>query len=177
MADDSVRINRAPVLTLWGAVTAERAGHDRSAALTLGKAVAGLNAQSKGRALGMFGPPKEFERTVQPKHTGLGEDLWVTVCSRPVPAKHTEQGLRAVVGSDPIDPRDVERYLQRAFGDRLGDVRAAMEDLARAYDPPALEAVSYELYEKFRPRIASGERGWGQKGELDLGLIRGLAPR
>ena len=29
-------INRAPVLTLWAAVVAERLGYDRAAALTLG---------------------------------------------------------------------------------------------------------------------------------------------
>lgn len=39
-----VKINRAPVLTLWATVVAERLGYDRDAALTLGKSVAGLNA-------------------------------------------------------------------------------------------------------------------------------------
>jgi hypothetical protein len=40
---------------LWAAVIAERLGHPHDAALPLGKAVAGLNAQSKGRRLGIFG--------------------------------------------------------------------------------------------------------------------------
>jgi len=43
-----VRINRAPVLTLWAAVVAERLGFDRDEALTLGRAVAGLNTYAKG---------------------------------------------------------------------------------------------------------------------------------
>jgi len=43
-ADDKIRINRAPVLTLWAAVVAERLGFDRDTALTLGQAVAGLSA-------------------------------------------------------------------------------------------------------------------------------------
>jgi hypothetical protein len=42
---DTVTINRAPVLTLWAAVVAERLGFERVEALTLGKAVAGLTAQ------------------------------------------------------------------------------------------------------------------------------------
>ena len=54
MAAKRIKINRAPVLTLWAAVVAERLGNDRDTALTLGKAVAGLNAQSKGRRLGIF---------------------------------------------------------------------------------------------------------------------------
>ena len=45
---DTVTINRASVLTLWAAVVAERLGFERDEALTLGKAVAGLTAQSKG---------------------------------------------------------------------------------------------------------------------------------
>jgi hypothetical protein len=38
---NSIKINRAPVLTLWAAVVAERLGFDRATALTLGQAVAG----------------------------------------------------------------------------------------------------------------------------------------
>jgi len=45
----TVTINRAPVLTMWASVVAERLGFDEDAALTLGKAVAGLTAQHKGR--------------------------------------------------------------------------------------------------------------------------------
>ena len=58
MARTTVKINRAPVLTLWATVVAERLGYDHETALTLGKAVAGLNAQSKGRRLGIFEEPK-----------------------------------------------------------------------------------------------------------------------
>ena len=54
-----IKINRAPVLTLWAAVVAERSGHDHKEALTLGKAVAGLNAQSKGRRLGIYEEKKK----------------------------------------------------------------------------------------------------------------------
>ena len=49
-----VQINRAPVLTLWAAVVAEALGFAPDEALTLGKAVAGLNAQAKGRRLGIL---------------------------------------------------------------------------------------------------------------------------
>jgi hypothetical protein len=43
----SVMVNRAPVLTLWAAVVAEVLGFDHDEALTLGRAVAGLNAYSQ----------------------------------------------------------------------------------------------------------------------------------
>jgi hypothetical protein len=51
---DAVTINRAPVLTPWAAVVAERLGFDRDEALSLGKSVAGLAAPSKAQRLGIF---------------------------------------------------------------------------------------------------------------------------
>lgn len=55
-------INRAPVLTLWACVVAERLGFSREEALTLGRAVAGLNAYCKGKSLGLFSPTPEDVR-------------------------------------------------------------------------------------------------------------------
>src|ERR1700751_965268 len=49
MAHQTISINRAPVLTLWAAVVAQRLGFGEDEALTLGKAVAGLNAQAAGQ--------------------------------------------------------------------------------------------------------------------------------
>src|SRR5262245_56730348 len=60
-------INRAPVLTLWAAVVAQRLGFDEDEALTLGKAVAGLNAQAKGSRLGIFKPHEEKAKKAREK--------------------------------------------------------------------------------------------------------------
>jgi hypothetical protein len=54
MAGETMLINRAPVLALWAAVVAERLGFSRDEALSLGKAVTALNAQSKGQRLGIY---------------------------------------------------------------------------------------------------------------------------
>ena len=174
MRENIVTINRAPVLTLWAAVVAEHQGFNRPAALTLGKAVSGLNAQAKGRRLGLFNPTAT-ERGQKPRKAGLGEEFWVRVCGRSVPAKSTEDGIRAVVKDQPLDPDKVQQYLEKSFGEALLVVRQAMDDLAASMAPEELEEVSYELYEKFRPPIEPGRRGWGQKGPLDLARIRSLA--
>ncbi len=50
-----------------------------------------------------------------------------------------------------------------------------MEKLAKAFTPKQLESKAYGLYEKFRPEIPEGTKGWGAKGELDLEYIRSLA--
>ena len=57
-------VNRAPMLTVWAAVVAEVLGFEHDEALTLGRAVAGLNAYSKGISLGLFQPtPQGGPRT------------------------------------------------------------------------------------------------------------------
>ena len=47
-------VNRAAVLTLWAGVVAEVLGFEHDETLTLGRAVAGLNAYSKGVSLGLW---------------------------------------------------------------------------------------------------------------------------
>lgn len=172
----TITINRAPVLTLWASVVAERLGFDEDEALTLGKAVAGLNAQAKGRRLGIFKPHEEKPKEAREKKK-RGEEFWIEVCGRPVPAKNTKEGIRAVKGAEPIDPDGVRSYLQSKFGDDLDRVRKAMVTLAKAFKPKELAEVAFHLYERFRPAIPEGVSGWGAKGNLDLRLIEKLAKR
>jgi len=172
MAKDVILINRAPVLTLWAAVVAERLGFERDAALSLAKRLAGLNAQSKGRSLGIYKPATAREAA---KKTKRGEEFWVELCGRPVPAKNTDDGIRAVDGDKPVDAAAVEKYLSSKFGDDLARVEKAMAALAKSFAPEDLERDAYSLYEQFRPQIPAGVRGWGAKGELDLAKLRTLA--
>jgi len=51
-------VNRARLLTLWAAVVAEVLGFEHDEGLTLGRAVAGLNAYSKGVSLGLYQPTR-----------------------------------------------------------------------------------------------------------------------
>jgi len=175
MAKGKVEINRAPVLTLWAAVVAERLGYDHEAALTLGKAVAGLNAQSKGRRLGIFDEPEAQldERKLKAQKATAG--FVVSVLGRQVPVVHTAYGVRATIKNEPIDPLSVRRYLEQKFGQNLEEVQAALKALANAYQPEKLAPLAYSLYEKFRPGVPEGQKGWGAKGELDLNYIRSLA--
>jgi hypothetical protein len=175
MANRKIKINRAPVLTLWAVVVAERLGYKKDEALTLGKAVAGLNAQSKGRRLGIYEEKSEAEKKEDKKKEKMGKAEFIEILGRGVPAIKTPEGLRAAIKGEPIHAGSVEDYLQKKFGDELDEARAAMEKLAKAYTPKQLESKAYGLYEKFRPEIPEGTKGWGAKGELDLDYIRSLA--
>jgi hypothetical protein len=174
MASKTIKINRAPVLTLWAAVVAERLGFDRDEAFTLGRAVAGLNAYSKGVSLGLFTPsPKEVKerrKKLRPKQA-----ITVDLLHRAVPAVHTKDGLRALADNRPIDPASVQRYLVGKFGDALEDAYDAMTALAKSRKPADLAAEAYALYERFRPAVPGGVKGWGAAGNLSLDTIRRLA--
>jgi hypothetical protein len=168
-------INRAPVLTLWAAIVAERLGFDREEALSLGKAVAGLTAQSKGRRLGIFAPTPEALKEARKQKRA--KELWIEILGRHVPAINTPDGIRAVNKTKPVDPGGVERYLEGKFGEALPVVREAMRALATAFKPEQLAQEAFGFYEQFRPGIPEGVGGWGAKGELDLNRVRALAPK
>jgi len=91
VTERNILINRAPVLTLWATTVAERLGFDEDEALSLGKAVAGLNAQSKGQRLGIFKPvPQEVKKA---RARNRGEEFFVEICGRQVPAISTADGV------------------------------------------------------------------------------------
>lgn len=168
------KINRAPVLTLWTTVVAQRLGFSWKEALTLGRAVAGLNAYAKGKALGLFLPtPKKVKDQREVLH---GEEaLTVELLHRAVPVRQTASGLRALTSGKPIHPASVQRYLENRFGDAFQETYEAMRLLAKSKKPPALAAEAYHLYEQFRPAIPAGRKGWGAAGVLNLDTIRELA--
>jgi hypothetical protein len=91
MTSKTISINRAPVLTLWAAVVAEQLGFDEDEGLSLGKALAGPTAQTKGRGLGIYRPHEEGAKEAREKERG--EEFWIELCGRPLPAKNTEDGL------------------------------------------------------------------------------------
>src|SRR3954470_24274835 len=95
----TIRVNRAPVLTLWATLVAERLGFDRDAALTLGRAVAGTGAQRKGRALGIYEPSEEEpSKAAEERRECLkpGETFGVRLLGRTVPAIRPPAGDRAM---------------------------------------------------------------------------------
>jgi hypothetical protein len=141
--------------------------------ISLGKTLAGLNAQSKGQRLGIFHPsPKELKKVHERRPS---EEFRITLLGRALPAVNTKQEVRAVIKAKPIEPEGVEQYLESKFRDALPEVRKAMTELANALKPNELAQKGFGLYEQFRPAIPEGVQGWGAKGELDLGRITKLA--
>ena len=160
-------INRAPVLALWASVVAERLGFGRDEALSLGKAVTGLNAQSKGQRLGIYTKREAGSEKREARDA-------VELMGREIPVVRTPDGVRALNKGVPVSGKSMEAYLESKFGEHLAVVRAAMEELARSMKPDVLAARAFALYAQFRPQIPDGVKGWGAKGQLDPDLIRSL---
>ncbi len=166
-----IAINRAPVLTLWAAVVAERMGHPRATALSLGRALAAKTAFSKGQAMGLAewhdpGPVVKAQSEVVRLLPFMGRHITMI---------ETARGSLAVHEGTPITPTAVEHYLDGKFGPDLAAARGAMEKLAASRSPAQLGRTAFGLYEKFRPKIPAGTAGWGKEGELDLDIIERMA--
>ena len=123
--------------------------------------------------MGIFTPREAQERSGE---TVEDETFRIELLQRAVPCIQTDDGIRAVTKGKAVDPAKVETYLSKRFGDSLDEVRAAMAELAESWDHE-LEREAFRLYEAFRPEVASGQRGWGQKGELRIERIRELGAR
>lgn len=165
------KINRAPVLTLWAAIVAQRLGFDHDEALTLGRAVAGLNAQSKGKRLGIFRPSTESLASKRKEAPEAGFEI--ELLQRAVPVVMTADGIRATAKGKLSSPASVGKYLKSKFGEHLAATETAMAELATSYPAGELADIAFKLYEQFRPEIPQGVEGWGAEGMLDLAIIRG----
>ncbi len=171
---EKIKINRAPVMTLWTAIVAERLGYKKDEALTLAKAVTGLNAQSKGRRLGIYEEHPQEEKPEKQRKQPVDKTFSVDILGRAVTAMNTKEGIRAVEKDKPISPQSVQRYLETKFGEALPQARKAFEDLADSFTPEELRHKAYDLYAEFRPEIPEGTRGWGAQGELSLAKVEKL---
>jgi hypothetical protein len=167
-----IKVNRAPVLTLWAAVVAERLGHPPETALSLASAVAGTAARAKARRLGIA---EESDRAKE-RHDAAPRKTRETaqLLGRQIRLTHDKDGV--VLADDgagkPAPAKPVQAYVAKAFGDHLAEVRKAMEALAAQYEPEELNRIGFRLYEQFRPEVPPDVRGWGAKGVLDLEKLR-----
>jgi hypothetical protein len=171
-----IRVNRAPVLTLWATVVAERLGHPPETALTLGRFVAGSSARAKARRLGIIEEKPDAEELHARAAELKPRRQTVRLLGRDIPVVVADDGtLRAEDDGKPASGKSVQSYIARAFGGRLVEARAAMEALAASLPPEELNRVGFRLYERFRPDVPEGAQGWGAKGELQVERIVGAA--
>jgi hypothetical protein len=164
-------------MTLWAVVVAERLGHSHDEALTLGRAVTGLNAYSKAKAIGLVPSSENEPEEKEMKRGPTKRPDSVELLGRHIPVVKTKHGLRALAKDAPIEPAAVERYLKAKFKESLPPVLTVMRRLAASRAPRTLALEAYSLYEKFRPDVPAGEAGRGKAGVFSLEAIEALAKK
>src|SRR3954464_14358796 len=86
-----IKVNRAPVLTLWAAVVAERLGHPPDTALSLASAVAGTAARAKARRLG-FSEERDHAKDARAAAPARPQDT-VQLLGRKIRLTHDADGV------------------------------------------------------------------------------------
>jgi len=129
-----IRISRASVLTLWAAIVAERLGHHRATALTLGKSVAGYAAYAKAKSLGLAEARRDAPADRRAREKVKVETI--DVMGKRIPVVVTPDGVRAAdTAGRPVNSASVEKYLAGKFGGGArrgarGDGRPRQNDAA-----------------------------------------------
>ncbi len=132
--------------------------------------MAGASAHAKARRLGIADEHQGEDRAGDERHAKAAHARTRTVRLLGREIAVADNGAALDKGK-PASAAGVRTYLARAFGDRLGEVRAAMEALASSLPPDELDRVGFRLYERFRPEVPEGVEGWGAKAALRIERI------
>lgn len=167
-------INRAPVLELWGACVAHFLHPDFSwdLCLSIGSSISSITAISKGRSIGTIPPPDESKDDAskdQSKKKG-GDLPMVKVMGFPMTLKNDS----VIVKGKPKTTREVSLVRKYGSDESYGKAKDAMIEALQDWKGKEddLDAKAFHMYERFRPDVAKGQKGWGRKGELHLSKVR-----
>ncbi|KAG2056353.1 hypothetical protein BDR06DRAFT_1006064 [Suillus hirtellus] len=179
-------VNRAPLMTAWATVVAERLGFEREEALSIASVYTEMNAISKGVSLGLLDKSREKEiepikDSTQPYVDLLGRRMYVhlsvyvhvlTFCGRSARSLYRTQNetWRALDNTSPALPSTAFSYISRAFRQTTPYMIGALRLLAESFPPPELNNKGFGLYAEFRPDVD----GWGKRGEVRCEQILSL---
>lgn len=178
-----IMINRAPVLQLWGAAVTHLVYPDVSwiTCLSAGNAISSLCAVSKGKSIGVIEPQDEDPQESRKRKAAKKE------------VSEMEQTTELQVMGFPLHVKDEdvllggkskrlkEATLKAKFGgdESYDAVRKTMEEALQQWKEyeEDLNKKAFHMYEQFRPSVASGQQGWGRKGELNLGQVESVVQK
>jgi hypothetical protein len=167
---EPIIINRAPVLQLWGSVVAKFVHPDLPwvACLSIGNAISSLCAVSKGRSIGLIEPVDDTKKDKKTRQRQFDDTRIVKVMGFSLPIK----GDAVILGGKP-KPLKGETLKHKFGGQQYDAVKAAFEDSLQSWKghEDELNTKAFHMYEQFRPTVASGQKGWGRKGELSTSEI------
>ncbi|KAJ3901220.1 hypothetical protein F5879DRAFT_348171 [Lentinula edodes] len=159
-------VNRAPLMTAWATVVAERMGFQREEALSIASSYTEMNALSKGVSLGIYreGKQKGLEATKG------GTQPYVDLMGRRPLYQIQNNCWRALHNGTPAQPSTAYAYLSRSLRQTMPFIMGALRLLVNSFAPHEINAKAWGLYTQFRP---AGE-GWGERSEVRCTTILAL---
>ncbi|KAF9464476.1 hypothetical protein BDZ94DRAFT_1162134 [Collybia nuda] len=162
----STVVNRAPLMTAWATVVAERIGFKREEALSIASAYTEMNAVTKGVSLGIHkhGEERNMEAT-----KGGSQSYVELMGRRPLYRNQVDQ-WRALSSGSPIQPSIAFSYISRAFRQTTPHVIGSLRLLAASFTVDEINSKAWSLYANFRPVVDE----WGRRSEVKCSTILGL---
>ncbi|KAG1752714.1 uncharacterized protein EDB91DRAFT_1234689 [Suillus paluster] len=154
----STVVNRAPLMTAWATVVAERLG--------IASVYTEMNAISKGVSLGLFDEARKKEIEITKGST----QPYVDLLGRRHLYQTQNETWRALTNTSPALPSTAFSYISRAFRQTTPYVIGALRLLAESFPPQELNTKGFGLYAEFRPDVD----GWGKRGEVRCERILSL---
>ncbi|KAJ7665541.1 hypothetical protein B0H17DRAFT_1184561 [Mycena rosella] len=162
----STVVNRAPLMTAWSTLVAERLGFQREEALSIASVFTELNAVSKGVSMGIY--KKGTERGMEASKGG-SQPYVELMGRRPLFQAHTSQ-WRALSNGTAVPPSTAFSYISRALRQTTPHIIGALRLLAESFTPQEINAKAWSLYADFRPEV----KGWGDRAEVKCETILAL---
>ncbi|KAJ7904595.1 hypothetical protein B0H14DRAFT_2663580 [Mycena olivaceomarginata] len=165
----STVVNRAPLMTAWSTLVAERLGFQREEALSIASVYTEMNAVSKGVSMGIYKPGTQFKRSTEAARGG--SQPYVELLGRRIPLFKTQNSQwRALSNGTVVQPSTAFSYISRALRQTTPHIIGALRLLAESFTPQEINAKGWGLYAEFRPEV----QGWGDRAEVKCETILGL---
>ncbi|KAJ9112237.1 hypothetical protein QFC22_006321 [Naganishia vaughanmartiniae] len=194
--------NRAPCMTAWAYIIAEKMGFDRLEALSLASTFTSVTSTKHALALGNIYTPEqtrdaqlEMDELPQPSGSGKrgrfsdggagdsarvrdGEQAgghsqpWVSIMKRSPVIQRADGTWRGLLKGMPVEPYRAHSYISKNFSQATPHVIGALRILAQSYTTEELQEQGYGMYVSFRPDVA----GWGDRAVLYCSNIIDMIP-
>ncbi|KAJ9092536.1 hypothetical protein QFC21_006767 [Naganishia friedmannii] len=192
----TVVTNRAPCMTAWAYIIAEKMGFDRLEALSLASTFTSVTSTKHALALGNIYTPEqtrdaqlEMDELPQPagKRSRYASDdasrlregeqgghsqPWVSIMKRSPVIQRADGTWRGVLKGMPVEPYRAHSYISKNFSHATPYVIGALRILAQSYTVDELQEQGYGMYVSFRPDVS----GWGDRAVLYCSNIIDMIP-
>ncbi|KAF7355388.1 Glutamine synthetase [Mycena sanguinolenta] len=164
----STVVNRAPLMTAWSTLVAERLGFQREEALSIASVYTEMNAVSKGVSMGIYKPGTQFQRSLEAAKEG--SQPYVELMGRRPLFKTQDSQWRALSNGTVVHPSTAFAYISRALRQTTPHIIGALRLLVESFTPEEINARGWALYADFRPDV----KGWGERAEVKCETILSL---